>query len=632
MVNVILVQLSQSFTPICRRITTTSRLVRQRWRVMDQNCHEVSRTPIQHKQQQQQHFSTLDDFMDGMDFDRLLQFQEQQQQQQQQQQPNKEQTYYKSENGWKTASDLSSSTSNNTNNIIINAASPVEERTICGRTIYIKRDDLLKLPESGISGNKARKLWALDQIPVRDFPPCIVSYGGPQSNSMLALAAIVHSKNRQWTMDTKNNNNHSDKNEEQYPFTSDNTNNHDDHDNISLSSPSSSSSSTTTTTTPKSTDRTSKYRFIYYTKTLPRFLRNQPSGNLFRATSLGMELCELSPRDYAALFEDHCHYEGHPPMGLDPPTVSSSSSTTTSSSSSSLWVPQGGAFALAQPGVRIMAQEIVSYWNDVGNRRPLTVCVPGGTCTTAVLLHHSLKDIMTTKDGDNNNNNNDNNHNDDDPLDIEVVVIPCVGDQAYARRQMMSLSTQIGKDADDIPTILPATVDVYDEDLINSHHHDDDDDDDDAGKNDNEHVDNDKRHENETKRQQRYFVFGKPHKEILDTFETLRDDHDLVVDLMYGAPSWAILLRHWNADDDDDDYDDSIHTTVNDQNGIIATENRTSTDVTFDPYRPFKGREILYVHSGGLEGINSQLLRYKHEGLVTVDEVQLPGKSNRINR
>ena len=43
-------------------------------------------------------------------------------------------------------------------------------------------------------------------------------------------------------------------------------------------------------------------RFVYFTKNLPRFLRKQPSGNLFRAQILGMELIELSNNEYNDLF------------------------------------------------------------------------------------------------------------------------------------------------------------------------------------------------------------------------------------------------------------------------------------------------------------------------------------------
>ena len=75
------------------------------------------------------------------------------------------------------------------------APSPMETILLDDRILYVKRDDLLRLPGSHISGNKARKFLALNSvIPEKDLPSCIVSHGGPQSNSMLALAALCHSK------------------------------------------------------------------------------------------------------------------------------------------------------------------------------------------------------------------------------------------------------------------------------------------------------------------------------------------------------------------------------------------------------------------------------------------------------
>lgn len=164
-----------------------------------------------------------------------------------------------------------------------NKPSPVEEKNIAGRRVYIKRDDLLRLHGSQISGNKARKLLAMNEVPAHEFPNCLVSYGGPQSNSMLALAALVNYKNREAFKNNKQQDSSNDDAEK---------------------------------------DETADYplkRFVYYTKKLPRFLRNQPSGNLFRAKSLGMELVELSQDDYANWFGGDYGGSPTPPFGLDPP-------------------------------------------------------------------------------------------------------------------------------------------------------------------------------------------------------------------------------------------------------------------------------------------------------------------------
>ena len=357
--------------------------------------------------------------------------------------------------------------------------SPVDITMILDRIIHIKRDDQLRLPGSHISGNKARKIFSLNSL--EKFPRCVVSYGGPQSNAMLALAAVVHFQN------------------EKHGFVENDEN---------------------------------RRRFIYYSKTLPRFLRKYPSGNLFRARMLGMELIELSNKRYNDLFGGDAGGSLSPPPLLNAPDPIES-----------LWIPQGGASEVAIPGAHQLAEEILSYWKRVGSDRPLSIVLPGGTCSTAALLHWAVKEggQLSSKNM---------------AVDVQVVVIPCVGDASYARRQMSSLYSQLNLRCEDLPLILsPSPTDDCDED---------------------------------------YFTFGEPNPIILETFMRMRDENDLVLDLLYGAPSWTILLRHLRPDR-------RVHS-------------------------PLFGRELLYVHSGGLEGINSQLLRYKYKGLIDIDDIQLPGK------
>jgi 1-aminocyclopropane-1-carboxylate deaminase len=390
--------------------------------------------------------------------------------------------------------------------------SPVEEMIINGRRVFIKRDDLLRLPGSGISGNKARKMFALNTIPADKFPTCVVSYGGPQSNSMLALAAVVNYKNRELMGS----------NSAAAAAAAG-----DDDDDLEEQSP-------------------QPIRFVYYTKKLPRFLRKQASGNLFRALTLGMEIVELSHKEYQNLFGGEWGGSAEPPIGLVPPIQTRSS----------LWVPQGGACEMAVEGANRLAEEIVSFWQKEGNNKPLTVVLPGGTCTTALLVHHALSAFKLEHDDDD---------DDDDNIDIQVIVVPCVGDAAYAQRQMMALSAYIGASADDIPDILAP----YPETL-----------------------------ETERNIKREYFAFGEPHQKILEVFNLVKDEYGLVLDLVYGAPAWTILMRHFDV--------------------------TLSADLTFDPRNPIAGRDIMYIHSGGLEGINTQLLRYKYKGLVDLKDIQLP--------
>ena len=59
-----------------------------------------------------------------------------------------------------------------------------------GRALYVKRDDLI---DSCFSGNKYRKLYTLLNTPSSHYTK-IISYGGTQSNAMLAIACLCHVK------------------------------------------------------------------------------------------------------------------------------------------------------------------------------------------------------------------------------------------------------------------------------------------------------------------------------------------------------------------------------------------------------------------------------------------------------
>lgn len=224
-----------------------------------------------------------------------------------------------------------------------------------------------------------------------------------------------------------------------------------------------------------------------------------------------------------------------------------------------LQIPQGGASGFAVPGCRLLANEIVLFWAANGEGRPLTVFVPGGTCSTAVMLHREIRRMTTSSTS---------SEEVIATMDIQVVVIPCVGDDGYAERQMMSLNMETGGsgDKDEIPKVLKPAPDA-------SFYLEEED-------------------------QQRYFRFGEPNAEILDTFREM-EDYGVATDLLYGAPSWNILLRHWGDGE---------------ASSLLAD------------------REIMYVHSGGLEGVNSQMMRYRHKGLVEGKDVQHPERQRRSSK
>ena len=66
---------------------------------------------------------------------------------------------------------------------------PVE---IFGRKVFLKRDDIMHDPVTFINGNKGRKLSYLSNILHSGIAP--MSYGGYQSNSMLAISRIAAAK------------------------------------------------------------------------------------------------------------------------------------------------------------------------------------------------------------------------------------------------------------------------------------------------------------------------------------------------------------------------------------------------------------------------------------------------------
>ena len=77
--------------------------------------------------------------------------------------------------------------------------SPITELFLDERRFLIKRDDLI---DPYLAGNKYRKLYTLLQTPPQDIDT-IISYGGTQSNAMLAIAAMCKSKGWKFIYHTK---------------------------------------------------------------------------------------------------------------------------------------------------------------------------------------------------------------------------------------------------------------------------------------------------------------------------------------------------------------------------------------------------------------------------------------------
>ena len=109
--------------------------------------------------------------------------------------------------------------------------SPISKIVLEGRVFYVKRDDLI---DPFLAGNKYRKLYTLLQTPSTTYNK-IISYGGTQSNAMLAIAAMC--KNKAW-------------------------------------------------------------EFIYYTKPVSQTQKSANEGNYFHSIELGMNHIEIEPELY----------------------------------------------------------------------------------------------------------------------------------------------------------------------------------------------------------------------------------------------------------------------------------------------------------------------------------------------
>jgi 1-aminocyclopropane-1-carboxylate deaminase/D-cysteine desulfhydrase-like pyridoxal-dependent ACC family enzyme len=109
--------------------------------------------------------------------------------------------------------------------------SPISNITLEGREFLVKRDDLI---DPHLAGNKYRKLYTFLNTSKNKLSK-IISYGGTQSNAMLAIAALTQQKD---------------------------------------------------------------WEFIYYTKTLSAQQRKQNDGNFFHSIELGMKHIEIEDDMY----------------------------------------------------------------------------------------------------------------------------------------------------------------------------------------------------------------------------------------------------------------------------------------------------------------------------------------------
>lgn len=145
------------------------------------------------------------------------------------------------------------------------------------------------------SGNKARKFYYFLH---NDFPgiTTLESTGGSQSNAMLSLAALAHLK---------------------------------------------------------------EWKFVYYTRPISQFLKNNPRGNFKYALDLGMHYVETDAIPSESQLPD------------------------------SMWINHGGAMPEAEMGLQMLANEIQDFARNI-NLSSLSVFLPSGTGSSSLYLQKNL--------------------------------------------------------------------------------------------------------------------------------------------------------------------------------------------------------------------------------------------------
>ena len=200
----------------------------------------------------------------------------------------------------------------------------ITRHTLRGKRLLLKRDDLFSLDVAGttlkLNGNKIRKLKSLERELLSSCKNIVVSYGGYQSNSMLALSNVVSAMNKQRSQDQH------------------------------------------------------KLDFFYFSKPIPKWLKdadaaetnlNDPSSfvaktNYGVAKRNGARFVEVDAASYEHLTFAAKSSKGFPSILTDTVMDAKKDSSKCSFSSSSVFfVPQGGALPEAAEGVKDMVDEVI---------------------------------------------------------------------------------------------------------------------------------------------------------------------------------------------------------------------------------------------------------------------------------
>lgn len=128
--------------------------------------------------------------------------------------------------------------------------------------------------------------------------------------------------------------------------------------------------------------------FDYYVDHIAEYLKANPIGNYKEAIENGMNIIEKKLDDEVSKDLDKSVHDN------------------------TLFIPEGGALEEASFGIKILANEIIT-WAEENNTTDLKVFLPSGTGTTALYLQKYLP--------------------------FEVITCACVGDEEYLKKQFLEL-------------------------------------------------------------------------------------------------------------------------------------------------------------------------------------------------
>ncbi|MDG3087901.1 1-aminocyclopropane-1-carboxylate deaminase/D-cysteine desulfhydrase [Vibrio hannami] len=154
------------------------------------------------------------------------------------------------------------------------------------------------------------------------------------------------------------------------------------------------------------------WKLKFYVDHIPSFITDRPMGNYRGAVEMGAEVIDLS------LVENR---EGRHPAQYIQDTYAEEQGC--------MIIPEGGRSPLAEEGVKLLADEIIS-WKMMERMENLTVALPSGTGTTALYLQKHLH-----------------THG------IEVLTCACVGGEEYLQEQFAELDPDVPQ-----PTVLGADI------------------------------------------------------------------------------------------------------------------------------------------------------------------------------